>query len=269
MKQDAYPGTQAVLRAMRVLKAVADHGREARLSDLAREVGLNKTTVFRLLSALESTEMVERTASGHAYRLGPELVRLSSRALDKSGLQSAARPTLRALAAETRETITLEVLVGDEVLILDETTGGHVIGAMPSLGTRWPAHATSTGKVLLAGLSNAELETRLSRRLASCTPRTITDSAALRREIDRVRANGYATAAEELEVGFVAVAAPIHSADGEVIAAISVGGPKSRLSAATIGEIAEKLPAIADAVSESLGFRAPSRKKQVHVTRRR
>jgi DNA-binding IclR family transcriptional regulator len=268
MKQDAYPGTQAVLRAMSVLKAVADHGRESRLSDLAREVGLNKTTVFRLLSALESTEMVERTPSGHAYRLGPEIVRLSSRALDKSGLQGAARPTLRALAAETRETITLEVLVGDEVLILDETTGGHVIGAMPSLGTRWPAHATSTGKVLLAGLSNAELETRLSRRLASCTPRTITDSTALRREIDRIRANGYATATEELEVGFVAVSAPIRSADGEVVAAISVGGPKSRLSGATIGEIAEKLPAAADAVSERLGWRA-DRKRQVRATRRR
>jgi IclR family transcriptional regulator, acetate operon repressor len=269
MKQEAYPGTQAVLRAMRVLKAVADHGRESRLSDLAREVGLNKTTVFRLLSALESAEMVERTPSGHTYRLGPELVRLSSQALDKSGLQAAARPTLRALAAETRETITLEVLVGDEVLILDEATGGHVIGAMPSLGTRWPAHATSTGKVLLAGLSNAELETRLSGRLAPCTPRTITDSAALRREIERVRVNGYATAAEELEVGFVAVSAPIRSVSGEVVAAIGVGGPKSRLSSGTIGEIAGKLPAAADAVSESLGWRAPGRKRQVHVTRRR
>jgi len=268
MKQDAYPGTQAVLRAMSVLKAVAEHGREARLSDLAREVGLNKTTVFRLLSALESTEMVERTASGHAYRLGPELLRLSSRAFDKSGLQSAARPTLRALATETRETITLEVLVGDEVLILDETTGGHVIGAMPSLGTRWPAHATSTGKVLLAGLSNAELETRLLRRLASCTPRTITDSAALRREIDRVRANGYATAAEELEVGFVAVAAPIRSVDGDVVAAIGVGGPKGRFSSAIVGEIAEKLPPAADEVSERLGWRA-GRTRQVRATRRR
>ena len=94
MKQEAYPGTQAVLRAMRVLKAVADHGRESRLSDLAREVGLNKTTVFRLLSALESAEMVERTPSGHTYRLGPELVRLSSQALDKSVFKP--RPDRRA-----------------------------------------------------------------------------------------------------------------------------------------------------------------------------
>jgi DNA-binding IclR family transcriptional regulator len=269
MKQEAYPGTQAVLRAMSVLKAVADRGPESRLSDLAREVGLNKTTVFRLLSALESAEMIERTPTGHAYRLGPELLRLSSQALDKTGLQAAARPTLRALAAETRETITLEVLVGNEILILDETTGGHVIGAMPSLGTRWPAHATSTGKVLLAGLSNAELDERLSGRLDACTPRTIVDPAAFRREIERVRLNGYAVASEELEMGFVAVGAPVRSVDGEVVAAISVGGPKSRFTAAMIAEIAAKVPSAADAVSESLGWRAPGRKRPSQAGRRR
>jgi IclR family transcriptional regulator, acetate operon repressor len=268
MKQEAYPGTQAVLRAMSVLKAVADNGPESRLSDLARDVGLNKTTVFRLLSALESAEMIERTPSGTSYRLGPELLRLSSQALDKTGLQAAARPTLRMLAADTRETITLEVLVGDEVLILDETTGGHVIGAMPSLGTRWPAHATSTGKVLLAGLSNAELDARLSGRLPSFTPRTVSDGPTLRREIERIRANGYAVASEELELGFVAVGAPVRSVDGEVVAAISVGGPKSRFTPAILSSIAQKLPPAADTVSESLGWRAPGRRRQVLGKRR-
>jgi len=269
MKHEAYPGTQAVLRAMSVLKAVANHGPEARLSDLAREVALNKTTVFRLLSALESAEMIERTPSGNAYRLGPELVRLSSQALDKSGLQAAARPALRALAAETSETITLEVLVGDEVLVLDEAVGSHVIGAMPSLGTRWPAHATSTGKVLLAGLTNAELDARLAGKLDECTPRTITDPAALRREIERVRVSGYSVANEELEPGYVAVAAPVRSVTGEVVAAISVGGLKSRFTGAAIAALAQRLPPVADEVSESLGWRAPGKRRQAAAGRRR
>jgi DNA-binding IclR family transcriptional regulator len=171
----------------------------------------------------------------------------------------AARPALRALAADTRETVTLEVLVGEEVLVLDEATGGHVVAAVRSLGERWPAHATSTGKVLLASLSDAELDARLRRRFASYTPRTITDGAALRRELERVRASGYATAVEELELGFVAVGVPVRSASGEVVAAISVGGPKGRFPPATVAAIAQRLPAAVDVVSARLGWRAPKR----------
>src|SRR6185295_263791 len=240
---------------------------EPRLSDLAREVGLNKTTVFRLLTALENAEMIERTASGEAYRLGPELVRLASRVVDKSALRAAAGPTLHVLAGETRETVTLEVLVGSEILILDETTGGHVIGAMPSLGTRWPAHATSTGKVLLAALPEAELMARLNGPLKEFTPRTITDPAALRRELDRVRANGYAVASEELEPGYVAVGAPVRAAGGDVVAAVSVGGPKSRFLPATIATLGEDLPVFADSISERLGWHPPDRKRRARSVR--
>src|SRR5260370_39338086 len=125
MKHAPYPGTQAVLRAVSVLKAVADHGPESRLSDLARQVGLNKTTVFRLLSALESAEMIERTPSGSAYRLRPQPVGLSSQALGKAGIPGAARPPLRAPAAATRQAPTPGVLVGHESLLIAEATGGH------------------------------------------------------------------------------------------------------------------------------------------------
>src|SRR4051812_17987199 len=126
-----YPGTQAVQRAMRLLKAVAAAHPDVGVVELARGAGLHKATAFRLLSALERAEMVQRGPSGEGYRLGPELLRLASQALGSEGLQAAAAPTLQALAGETRETITLEVLVGHEVLILDEVVGSHVIGAMP------------------------------------------------------------------------------------------------------------------------------------------
>ena len=111
--------------------------------------------------------------------------------------------------------------------------GGRVVGTVPSLGTRWPAHATSTGKVLLAYRSNGHAH---ARPLPGFTPRTIVDPAALARELARVRRRGYAVSAEELEPGFVAVGAPVHAADGTVVAAISVGGPKTRLTAGRITE---------------------------------
>jgi DNA-binding IclR family transcriptional regulator len=259
MKQQphaAYPGTQAVQRAVRLLKACGQGGPGRRLADLARAAELNKTTAFRLLSALESTGLVERTPDGEAYQIGSELTRLAGQALGNRALLAAGRPALHALAAATRETITLEVLVDDEVLIVDEVVGSHVIGALPSLGTRWPAHATSTGKVLLAALSDLEQRQRTSRRLPAFTARTIVNPAALRRELQRVATRGHATAIEELEPGFVAVGAPVRGADGSVIAAVSVGGPRTRLSPAVVAQIARDLPAAANGISERLGWRS-------------
>jgi IclR family transcriptional regulator, acetate operon repressor len=257
MKPTAYPGTQAVQRAVKLLKACGQAGPGRRLVDLARAVDLNKTTAFRLLTALESAGLVERTPGGDAYQIGAEVARLASQALGSRALLAAGRPALQALAAATRETITLEVLVDDDVLIVDEVVGSHVIAAMPSLGTRWPAHATSTGKVLLAGLSDLELQRRTRARLAAFTPRTIVTPAALRREILRVRERGHATAVEELEPGFVAVGAPVRAADGTVIAAVSVGGPRSRFGPAVAARIARDLPATADGISARLGWRGP------------
>lgn len=252
VKQAAYPGTQAVQRAIRLLQAFSARGPELGLSDLARDVGLNKTTTFRLLSALENAQMVERTAAGDAYRLGPEIVRLGSLALGGNRLQAAAGPILRALAEETRETVTLEVLVGMDAMILDEAMGSHAVGLVPSLGTRWAAHATSTGKVLLAHLPEDVLAARLPRKLERFTPKTIVDRAALQRELARVRERGVATCVEELEPELVTVGAPIRSAAG-VVAALSVGGPKGRLAPAAVMALARRLPRAADAVSERLG----------------
>jgi IclR family acetate operon transcriptional repressor len=255
----AYNGTQAVQRAMRLLKAFSHGGPELGLSELAKTVELNKSTTFRLLTALENAEMIERTPSGEAYRLGPELLRLGSQTLELNGVAAAARVTLRELAEQTRETVTLEVLVGDEVLTLDEIIGKHMIGALPSLGTRWPAHATSTGKVLLAALPEDELRARIAGRLEAITPRTITDADAFVRELARVRSRGFATNVEELEPGFVAASAPVRAASGAVVAAIGISGPKSRLGSQAIAALARTLPEAADSVSVRLGWRRPAR----------
>ena len=250
-----YPGTRAAVRAIRLLKAFTPLAPERGLKELAETVGLNKTTAYRLLTALESEGMVRRGGDGEAYRLGPELVALAAGVVGSGDLRVAARAELSALARAARETATLEVLVGDAVLILDEAIGGHMLGAMPSTGTRWPAHATSTGKVLLAGLTDAERDALLPGRLPALTPKTITDPQALRRELARVRQRGYAVATEELEPGFVAVGAPVRSADGRVVAALGIGGPKTRLTPRRVAELARQLPPAAGRVSARLGHR--------------
>ncbi|HEY6553722.1 MAG TPA: IclR family transcriptional regulator [Vicinamibacteria bacterium] len=255
-RPETYPGTQAVLRAVALLKAFTSDRPERGLADLSRAVGLNKTTAYRLLAALESERMVERGRDGESYRLGPELVALGGRAQGALDLREASRAVLASLAQETRETATLEVLVGRETLILDEAMGSYVLGSMPSIGTRWPAHATSTGKTILAFLSEDERNLALPRVLTPVTNRTLADRAALERDLARVRERGYATSQEELEPGFIAVGAPVYSADGRVAAAISVGGPKVRLTPEAIASVARRLPKAAARISAKLGFEA-------------
>jgi DNA-binding IclR family transcriptional regulator len=253
MKQ-SYPGTQAVSRAVGLLKAFTLEEPEMRLQDLSRALGLNKTTAYRLLRALEGEGMVERAPDGDAWRLGPEVVALGSRALGGVDLRSAAREEIRALAAETRETVTLEVLAGADTLILDEAMGGYVIGTMPSVGTRWPAHATSTGKALLAELSPAGRTALLPARLARPTPRTIGERAVLERELQRVLARGFATSLEELEPGFAAVGAVVRSGAGQPLGALSVGGPRNRVGA-RIESLGRQVCAAAARLSARLGHR--------------
>lgn len=259
MNNTAVPGTQAVRRAVSVLKAFDDDHPEWSAADLARFLDLNRTTAYRLLRALEEEGLLLRHPESDAYRLGPEAIALGARAARSSDLRSAARRALESLAEAVGETSTLEVLAGGETLILDEVPGPSVLAPAVSIGTRWPAHATSTGKVLLADAlaegSAAGWADGLPRRLPRYTERTLVSREALRRELEEVARRGFATAGDELEVGFVAVAAPVRDGRGEVVAALSVGGPASRLTAERMPEVASRVRAAGEEVSRRLGAR--------------
>ena len=182
-----------------------------------------------------------RQGSRSTYQLGGELIALGSQALLTSDLRATTRPTMERLAERTGETVTLEVLVGDQVAIVDGVRGRHVISAESEVGTRWPAHATSTGKSMLASLPDAVCEHVLARPRHSYTPKTLVDAAMIRSELEGVRRRGYAIADQELEVGYVAVAAAVCQANGDVVGAISVGGPVSRFSAPNIEMFGEQV----------------------------
>jgi DNA-binding IclR family transcriptional regulator len=225
------------------------------LTDLVQAVGLNKTTTYRLLTALESEHMVARNPETGAYRLGPGIIALGGQALRANDLRATSRPELERLARETGETATLEILADGKVLILDEVVGRHLVGTVQSIGTRWPAHATSTGKVLLAHLPEAE-RPAVPDTLAQLTPQTVTAPDALQAELAQVRRAGYATAIEELELGFVAAGAPLFDCDGRAVAAISVGGPALRLTVERLPEIASLVVTAAERISHQLGHQS-------------
>lgn len=248
-----YPGTQSVVRAISVLKAFTDEQPEWSLTPLAQALGLNKATTYRLLTALESEALVTRDPESDRYRLGPAIVTLGGRALRANNLRAISRIELQALASETNETASLEVLHGAEVLVLDEIIGTHVMTGAQSIGSRWPAHATSTGKALLASFSREQVRQLLPATLPGYTPQTISSLDALWDDLEMTRRRGYAVSCEELEVGLLAIGAPIINFDGETVAAISIAGPTHRLTAQRESELGALVRESAQRISRRLG----------------
>ncbi len=237
-------GAQAALRAIRLLKLFTPERREMSLGDVSQIAGLNKTTTHRLLRALQSEAMIDQNSATGLYRLGPGLMALGVQALSSSDLRLRVRPMLKRLAKDSGETVTLEVPIDDSMLILDEVTGDHVIGAGGNVGTRWPLHATSTGKVVIAFDDSGIL--RLGEVLQSLTKNTIVDHGVLERQLGSIRRRGFAESVDELEDGFSGVAAVIRGGLGEVLGALSICGPTQRLTSARRARLGASLRVASD-----------------------
>jgi DNA-binding IclR family transcriptional regulator len=229
MRDQAPPqGAQAALRAIRLLKLFTAETPEMQLAEISTVSGLNKTTTHRLLQALRSEELLDRNPGNGAYRLGPGMMALGIQALSSNELRLRARPLLKRLAEETGETATLEVPVDDTMLILDEVTSKHFLGASGNVGTRWPIHATSTGKALIAFEQHGS--DRLGPKLSALTASTITQFEKLEKELGDIRRRGFAEVVDELEVGLSGVGAVVRGGMGEVLGALSICGPSQRMS---------------------------------------
>ena len=229
MRDQAPPqGAQAALRAIRLLKLFTVEAPELQLAEISSLSSLNKTTTHRLLQALLSEELLDRNPGSGAYRLGPGMMALGVQALSSNDLRLRARPLLKRLAEETGETATLEVPIDDMMLILDEVTSKHFLGASGNVGTRWPIHATSTGKALIA-FDQAGAD-RLGEKLSCLTSNTITEFDKLEQELGNIRLRGFAEVVDELEDGLSGVAAVIRGGTGEVLGALSICGPSQRMS---------------------------------------
>lgn len=222
-------GAQAALRALRLLKLFTPDKPELKLAEVSALTGLNKTTTHRLLQALQSESMLDRNPVGGAYRLGPALMALGVQALSSNDLRLRARPLLKQMAQETGETATLEVPIDDMMLILDEVSGSHFVGAAANVGTRWPMHATSTGKALVAFDEQGML--RLGEQFQALTAKTITERSELEIQLGEIRRRGFAETVDELEDGFSGVGAVVRGGMGQVLGALSICGPTQRLSA--------------------------------------
>src|SRR5262245_23224807 len=206
----ATAGVQSVDRAITILEVLARTG-EGGVTEVAEELGVHKSTAFRLVSTLESHGLVEQTEERGKYRLGVGLLRLAGATTARLDVVQEARPICRALAASTGEAVNIAVLSESSALYLDQVAGSSALQPRNWVGQHIPLHATSNGKVLLSGLASDRLDEVLH-GLPAYTELTITKRSQLRRELETVRSDGYAAAVDELEVGLTAVAAPIRNA---------------------------------------------------------
>jgi IclR family pca regulon transcriptional regulator len=254
--------SQSLERGLAILSAFRPATPELGITDLARLLGLSRSTSHRYVSTLARLGYLEQSHQTRKYRLGPRVLDLGFSAINSMELRQISAPHLQKLADETGHTVNMAILEGTEILYIERCRtsqpGQREIDLDLHVGSRLPAYCTSMGKVLLAYLEpsrQAELLDRIE--LLDRGPNTITTKAALVAELERVRERGAAVNNEELAYGLRSIAAPIHSYSGEVTAALNLAIHR------TMGSMDELIarfgPAVTQAaqdVSRSMGHRA-------------
>ena len=240
---------------MAILYAFDETRPELGVTDLSQLTGLDKSTVYRLLSALQQGGLVDQDPETSKYRLGGGLVRLGGLALRDTDLTRIARTHLQYLADRTQETVNLSVLTENYSLVnIDVITSPRRVRNVGWIGREMPLHAVSGGKVFMAHLPPERLEQILAEGLPACTEHTVTDRAKLGKELEEIRRNGYGIAEEELEEGLSAVAAPVLNHEERIVAVVSVSGPSSRLPRNRLVKLGDMTKEITAKISQQIGY---------------
>jgi IclR family pca regulon transcriptional regulator len=220
---------QSLQRGLAVIRAFDSENPALTLSEVARATGLARAAARRFLLTL--VELGYMRVEDRRFTLTPRVLELGHAYLSSLTLPEIALPFLRDFVAEVRESSSLCVLDEDQIVYVARVPANRIMSVSISVGTRFPAHATSLGRVLLAGQTDEWLDNYLATaELTAITARTIAEPGRLRTEIERVRRQGWALVDQELEEGVRSLAAPIHDTSGAVVAAINVSMHASRWS---------------------------------------
>jgi IclR family transcriptional regulator, pca regulon regulatory protein len=232
---------QSLDRGLAVIRAFGPGRERLSLSDVARETGLTRAAARRFLLTLVKLGYVR--SDGREFSLRPLVLELGYAYISGLAMPEIASPHLEELVARVRESSSISVLDGHDIVYVARVPTKRIMTVAISVGTRFPAHATSMGRVLLAGLSPEDLDKYLNEDdFETFTARTVTDPDRLREIVREVRRQGYAITDQELEEGLRSIAAPIHGSGGAVIAAINLSGHASRVSLAAMRAVL--LPAL-------------------------
>jgi len=227
-------GTTSADRVADVLLAFSAAESSLGVSQIARQLGMSKAVVHRILQSLVARGLLQHNERTHAYGLGPAAVMLGARTLAQMDLRDVARPELMWLRNETQETTTLSLLVNDRRAYIDQFPSPKEIKMTVELGRGYPLHAGASSRVILAHMTPADRERVLTGPLMSLTSETITEEKRLAASLRLVAEKGYATSHGERQSGAGSVAAPVFATGGRVVGAISICGPQYRFDEETV-----------------------------------
>jgi IclR family KDG regulon transcriptional repressor len=257
-KSDSGAGSSKSLqKAMHILFHMGQHGPDMRIAEIASGLRLNKTTVYRLLSALEKLDLVQRDPENERYRLGLKLHELGTKAVRTRTLQSEARRYLVEMARVCNEAVSLAVPGAGGVVCVERFDSPRtMISVRTPVGALFPAHCSAAGKAVLAYLGEEDVDAILSNKgLTRYTAHTHTRIAELKSDLRRVRQRGYALDEQELELGLNGVAAPVFLQDARVIGAVGIAGPTQHFQGKDLAEKIELVKMTAQKIAANLGGR--------------
>jgi IclR family transcriptional regulator, KDG regulon repressor len=247
---------QSVDRALRILEIISTRKEGYGITEISKEMLLNKTSVYRMVSTLVQHGFVEQDAETEKYKMGYKVLELSSILLEFLDLRTEAKAYLKELEQFTNEVIHLVVYDRGEVVYIEKLEGSETLRMHSKVGTRAPMHCTSVGKAILAYLPPSEVSQLLDQYdFTEHTPYTIMDKDALMKHLVEVREQGFAFDMEENELGINCIAAPIFDNSRKVVAAISISGPTMRMTSEKLDELKTRIVEVALKISRRLGYR--------------
>lgn len=244
----------ALRRGLMILDTFSGHGTDLGVNEIARLVGMHKSTVSRLCATLENAGYLERNSSTNRFSLGARVFQLAGFVSPPADVRTMARPVMNELVATSRETATLGVREGSDIVTIEVVEGLNHMRMATRVGQRTQIHASAVAKAILAWSSESDVDAVLANwPMTLLTPNTITDAGTLKEHLAEVRGRGYAVDMEELEVGLRCVAAPIRDPFGRVIAGISISGPRHSMTPDAMDHFGELVRSAADVISARLG----------------
>ncbi len=250
---------QSVARALTIVNILAEARGELALNEIAAKLSLAKSTVHGLISTLKDFGFIEQSSFTGKYKLGIRLFEVGQVVAQGWEVRAIAAPYITKLLEDLGETVHLVVLDQLEVLYIDKRESGRSLQIVSQVGMRLPAHCTGVGKMLMAHLPPEKRRELIDTKgLPRFTKNTLTDVEALEEELTRISAQGFAIDNEEIMDSLRCVAAPIKDQTGEVISAISVSGPVSRMKGERLEKAILRVTQTAEQISFGLGYRSKS-----------
>jgi len=239
-----------------VLDCLNSGNTQMTLEEIVKLSGYKKTTCFRLLKTMLNLGLIETSPGKKTYQFGPRLVFLGIAALKNMNLHQAALPILKKLCQETGETVNLTILSGTEILYVERIMSDYLVNINVNIGDRLPVYCASMGKVILAFLPPEKLQKIISAiHFEPKTDKTILSEPDLKKELEKIRNQGFAINDEELEKGLRAVAAPIFNHTGEAFAALNIAWTTARRPEQSVFiEFSKKIMDAAQAISGLMGY---------------